>query len=108
LRLLEIISYKEKKTMTEFTLTESDPLREIDLANSRTLTVTNLAGASVQIFIDYNLNGTYTSAIKGSAGYRNPFTLVLQATKVVLKSDLESERVRVGIEGTGAKIKFIY
>ena len=94
--------------MKEFTLTETDSTRDVDLGNSRTLTVTNLAGASVKIYIDYNLNGTYTSAIKGSAGYGNPFTLTLGNTKVVQKSDLESENVRVGVDGVGAKIKFVY
>jgi hypothetical protein len=94
--------------MKEFTLTETDSTRDVDLGNSRTLTVTNLAGASVKIYIDYNLNGVYSSAIKGSAGYANPFTLTLGTTKVVQKSDLESENVRVGVEGVGAKIKFVY
>jgi len=94
--------------MKEFTLTETDGTRDVDLGNSRTLTVTNLAGASVQIYIDYNLNGIASSAIKGSAGYSSPFTLQLGDTKAVLKSDLESENVRVGIEGVGAKIKFVY
>jgi hypothetical protein len=97
---------KEEKTMPEFTLTEGDQPRDVDLGNSQTLTVTNLAGAAVKIFIDRKSNGNYTSAIKGNAGYTNPFTLQLGKLKVVQKKDLESEHVRVGIDGVGAKIKF--
>ena len=59
--------------MHEFTLTETDDSRNIDLGKSRVLTVANLFGDSVQVFIDYRLpNGNYSSAVKGSATYASP------------------------------------
>lgn len=96
--------------MQEFTLTENDNSRNIDLGNSPTLTVTNLAGNSVQVFIDYirDGSGVYWSAIKATAGYGDPFTLPLGDTKTVKKSDLLSENVRVAIKGVGARVKFVY
>lgn len=94
--------------MPDFTLNESNPTSEIDLGNSQTLTVTNVAGAVVRIYIDYESNGIYTSAIKGNAGYGNPFVLRQGQSKAVPKTDLESEHVRVGVEGLGAQINFNY
>jgi hypothetical protein len=100
------IILKEEKTMTEFTLTDNDPEREIDLGLSQVLTVTNLALNEVKVHIDLDSNGIWSSAIKANAGYSNPFTVQPAATKVVAKKDLESEHVRVGIDGDGAKVKF--
>lgn len=94
--------------MTDFTLTDRDKEREINLGNSKTLTITNLAGGSVEIYIDRESNGSYTSAIKGSAGYLNPITLHHRGKKEVQISDLESRRVRVAIKGDGAKVEFKY
>jgi hypothetical protein len=96
--------------MTEFTLTDSDAQRNIDLGLSRVISVTNLSLNSVKIHIDYDRNGSgqFSSAIKGSAGYSNPFTLQPEETKVVAKTDLESEHVRVAVDGDGFKVKFIY
>ena len=93
--------------MPEFTLTDTDSTRIIDLGNSRELGVLNLA-SGVKVFIDYDVNGTFTSAIKGSAGFANPFVLGPGDAKIVAKSDLESEHVRVGIDGDGAKVRFSF
>ena len=92
--------------MTEFTLTDSDPVREIELGLSQALTVTNLALTVVNVHIDLDLNGIWSSAIKAGVRYTDPITLQAGATKVVAKKDLESEHVRVGIDGDGAKVKF--
>ena len=94
--------------MIEFTLTDNTS-RDIDLGNSSVLGVTNLFGNNVEVFIDYNLgNGQFSSAIKGSAGYRNPFILQQGQAKAVSRTDLESEHVRVGVKGDGARVKFVY
>lgn len=92
--------------MTEFTLTDSDPVREIDLGLSQALTVTNLALTAVAVHLELDLNGIWSSAIRAGAGYTNPITLQSGATKVVAKKFLESEHVRVKIDGDGAKVKF--
>lgn len=93
--------------MPNFTLSD-EQTREIDLGNSATLTVTNLTGTSAQIYIDYKHGSSYTSAIKASAGYGDPFTLAGNGSKVVQRTDLESEHVRVGVKGTNASVKFSY
>lgn len=94
--------------MPEFTLTDANASRNVDLGNSPNMTVTNFGLGAVQVFFDYQVNGVFTSAIKGSAGYASPFTLLPGGTKVVNRRDLESENVRVGIDGDGARVKFVY
>ena len=93
--------------MPNFTLTE-DQTQEVDLGNSATLTVANQNANDAEIYIDYKKNGIWTSAIKGSAGYSDPFKLTGNSTKVVQKSDLESEHVRVGVKGDSTSVKFTY
>lgn len=93
--------------MPNFTLTDGQT-REIDLGNSATLTVTNQTGTTADIYIDYKTNGSYSSAIKGSAGYGDPFKVAGNGNKVVQKTDLESEHVRVGVRGDGASVRFDY
>ncbi len=78
------------------------------MGNSATLTVTNLTGTAADIYIDYQRNGGYSSAIKGSAGYGDPFSLPGNSVKVVQKSDLESENVRGGVKGDNASVRFNY
>jgi len=78
---------------------------EIDLGNSRVLSIT-ASGGNAKVYVDYKPGATYSSAIKGSAGYGSPFTVRDGETKVVNKSDLESEHVRVGVEN--ANISVIY
>jgi hypothetical protein len=74
-----------------------DNFLEIDLGNSaEEMTIT--AKGNAEVHIDYALGtGAYSSAIKGSAGYPNPFNLPKNASKIVKKADLESEHVRVGV-----------
>jgi hypothetical protein len=93
--------------MPNFTLTDGHT-QEVDLGNSAALTVANQTGNDAKIYIDYKKNGVWTSAIKGSAGFSDPFKLAGNGNKVVQKSDLESEHVRVGVEGDGASVKFTY
>ncbi|HYY57903.1 MAG TPA: hypothetical protein VE842_11270 [Pyrinomonadaceae bacterium] len=93
--------------MPNFTLTDGQK-QEVDLGNSNTLTITTLNATAAQIYIDYKTNGNYSSAIKGSAGYSNPINLAGNTTKVVQKSDLESEHVRVGVTGENSSVKFTY
>ena len=93
--------------MPNFTLTDGQT-RNVDLGNSANLTVTNLTATAADIYIDYQKNGGYSSAIKGSAGYGDPFSLAGNGTKVVPKTDLESENVRVGVKGNNASVKFDY
>ncbi|QLA82099.1 hypothetical protein EXV95_16515 [Acidovorax sp. JMULE5] len=85
-----------------------DTTREIDLGNSNGMSITApLARASVHV--DYQNpagSGNYSSAIKGSAGYGNPFTVPAGGTKAVLKTDLESEHVRVGARDAGITVTY--
>ena len=81
---------------------------QVDLGNSNSMSIT-AAGGTATVYVDYQNpagSGNYSSAIKGSAGYGNPFSVASGATKVVNKSDLESEHVRVDV--TGANITVVY
>ena len=82
----------------------ADGSQEIDLGNSNSMTITTNGNATVNV--DYRRNGTYSSAVKGSAGYGNPFNVLNGQPKTVNKSDLESEHVRVGVNS--ANITVIY
>jgi hypothetical protein len=82
-----------------------DNTDDIDLGNSNSMTITAVGG-SANVHVDYKLNGSYSSAIKGSAGYGNPFTISVGQTKVVNKSDLESENVRVGARNANIKVTY--
>ena len=79
--------------------------REIDLGNSNAMTIT-ANGGNASAHVDYLRNGAYSSAVKGSAGYGNPFNVLNGQPKTVNKSDLESEHVRVGVNS--ANITVIY
>jgi hypothetical protein len=97
--------------MTNFTLNDGET-REIDLGNSATVTITNTSpgGQAVNVSIDRkNTQNQWVSAIKGSAGFGNPFQLNSGQTKVINKvNDLESEHVRVGVAGNGGRISVTY
>ena len=90
--------------MTTKTINQ-DTKADIDLGNSRAMTITAVGG-NAKVYVDYKLNGSYSSAIKGSAGYGNPFTVKVGETKVVNKSDLESENVRVGARNANIKVTY--
>lgn len=83
----------------------------VDLGNVNSMTITNTSPGtrSVQAYIDYqSQSGQWASAVKGSAGYSSPITLAQGANKVVLKTDLESEHVRVGAQGDGGRVSVVY
>lgn len=87
--------------MPEITLID-EQTRIIDLGNSSKLTVINVGLKAVEIYID--LPDGSDSAIKGSTG--NPFTLQRGGSTEVEKTDLETEHVRLGVKGDGAKVTF--
>jgi hypothetical protein len=83
-----------------------DNTHEIDLGNSQAMSIT-ASGGNAQVYVDYKLkSGMYSNAIKGSAGYGNPFTVSNGATKLVNKTDLESEHVRVGVENANISVTY--
>ncbi len=85
-----------------------DTTRNIDLGNSNSMSIT-APGAQASVHVDYEHpagSGNYSSAIKGSAGYGNPFTVAAGGTKVVLKTDLESEHVRVGVRDASITVTY--
>ncbi|OGA64020.1 MAG: hypothetical protein A2710_22150 [Burkholderiales bacterium RIFCSPHIGHO2_01_FULL_64_960] len=85
-----------------------DTTREIDLGNSNGMSIA-APGAKASVHVDYQNpagSGNYSSAIKGSAGYGNPFTVPAGGTKAVLKADLESEHVRVGARDAGITVTY--
>lgn len=83
-----------------------DSTKNIDLGASAAMVISAIGGTA-QVFVDYQLSsGAYSSAIKGSAGYGNPFSVAGGNPKTVSKSDLESEHVRVGARN--AAIQVVY
>ncbi|KQB60944.1 MULTISPECIES: hypothetical protein [Acidovorax] len=67
------------------------------------------AAAKASVHVDYENPvgyGRCSSAIEGSAGYGNPFTVAVGGTKVALKTDLESEHVRVGARDAGITVTY--
>jgi hypothetical protein len=79
--------------------------KEIDLGNSNGMRIT-ANGGNASVHIDYKLNGSYSSAVKGSAGYGNPFNVGNGQTKIVNKLDLESEHVRVGANNANISVTY--
>ncbi len=83
-----------------------DTTHEVDLGNSQGMSIT-ASGGNAQVHVDYRLgSGIYSSAIKGSAGYGNPFPVNNGTTKVVNKTDLESEHVRVGARNATISVTY--
>jgi hypothetical protein len=82
-----------------------DGTSEIDLGNSNGMTIT-ANGGNASVHVDYNRNGAYSSAVKGSAGYNNPFTVGNGQTKTVNKADLQSEHVRVGVRNANISVTY--
>lgn len=80
---------------------------DVDLENSQGMSIT-AKGGSAEVYIDYKppKRSTYTSAIKASAGYGDPFYVDQNKTKSVSKTDLLAEKVRVGVKN--ANISVIY
>jgi hypothetical protein len=83
-----------------------DTTLEIDLGNSQAMSIT-ANGGKATVHIDYKLpSGAYSSAIKGSAGYGNPFQVNNGQSKLVKKTDLESEHVRVGVKKANISVTY--
>lgn len=85
-----------------------DSTSEIDLGNSTGMSIAAV-GAKASVHVDYQKpagSGYYSSAIKGSAGYGNPFTVAVGVPKAVPKTDLESEHVRVGARDAGITVTY--
>ncbi|CAN7148059.1 hypothetical protein [Acidovorax sp. Leaf78] len=84
-----------------------DDSKEIDLGNSTGMHIA-APGAQARVHVDYLPAGskTYSSAIKASAGYGNPFNVSAGGTKDVLKTDLESEHVRVGARNANITVTY--
>ena len=96
--------------MPQFDLADGTT-NEIDLGNSKGFKASNIGEAKAEVYVDRKSDvntGGYTSAVRGSAGYRSPIALNSRATKEVSKADLESEHIRVGVRGDGAKVQFEY
>jgi hypothetical protein len=86
-----------------------DGTAQIDLGNSPNGMSITAPGAKASVHVDYQKppgSGNYSSAIKGSASYGNPFSVAAGATKVVAKADLESEQVRVGAREAGITVTY--
>jgi hypothetical protein len=83
-----------------------DNTANIDLGHSASMSIT-ANGGNASVHVDYDPgSGVYSSAIKGSAGYGNPFTVTNGNSKVVQKSDLESEHVRVGARNANISVTY--
>lgn len=83
-----------------------DNTSTIDLGNSNGMSI-EASGGNASVHVDYDPgNGAYSSAVKGSAGYGNPFTVNNGQTKAVNKLDLESEHVRVGVRNANIKVTY--
>ena len=84
----------------------ADSTHNIDLGDVDSMTISSDNGTA-EVYVDYKLpNDTYSSAIKGSAGYGNPFNVTAGITKTVNKSDLESEHVRVGCRDNNITVNY--
>ncbi|MBD2492837.1 hypothetical protein [Nostoc sp. FACHB-280] len=77
----------------------------IDLGNSTAMNITAKNG-NAMVYVDYLKGGKYSSAIKPSAGYSSPFIVKDTHSKTVLKSDLESENVRVSVENADIVVTY--
>lgn len=95
--------------MPYFELKDGQTREDVDLGNSD-LNLVNMGTADAKVHIDYKKNNGWSSAIKGNAGYPDPFTLSSNGgTRKVKRTDLESETgLRVGVLGEGAKVTGTY
>src|SRR5208282_680378 len=103
-----IRQFRQKK-MPIFELKDGETKEGVDLGNSD-LNLVNTGTADAKVFIDYKARGYWSSAIKGNAGYPNPFVLSKGGgRRTVTRTELESETLlRIGVWGNGAKVKGEY
>lgn len=85
----------------------ADSTAEIDLGNSPGMSISAKDGIAT-VYVDYYnpKTGNYTSAIKASAGYLSPFQVHPGTSKDILKSDLESEHIRVGTKDASITVTY--
>jgi hypothetical protein len=95
--------------MPIFELKNGETTEGVDLGNSD-LDLVNTGRADAKVYIDHKVRGNWTSAIKGNAGYPNPFVLSKGGgRRTVVRTELESETgLRIGVWGNGAKVKGEY
>jgi hypothetical protein len=95
--------------MPNFELKDGQTKEGVDLGNSD-LDLVNTGTADAKVYIDYKVRGNWSSAIKGNAGYPNPFVLSNGGgRRTVTRTELESETsLRIGVWGEGAKVKGTY
>src|SRR5262249_33551104 len=98
------ISDKEAKMPKTITI-DADSSKEIDLGNSNVFTIT-ANGGNATVHVDYNRDGTYWTAIREETGIGNPFSVGDGQTKVINRTDLKSEHVRIAAKS--AKITVTY
>jgi hypothetical protein len=95
--------------MPKFELKDGETTEGVDLGNSD-LNLVNTGTADAKVYIDYKVRGNWSSAIKGNAGYPNPFVLTKGGgRRTVMRTGLESETgLRIGVWGEGAKVEGEY
>lgn len=87
----------------------AETVKNVYLGNVTAMAISNPSTYDLKVHIDYQAStGTWSSAVKGSAGYSIPFTLQAGQSKAVAKSDLESEYVRVCVQGDGGHVHVVY
>jgi hypothetical protein len=95
--------------MPNFEMKDGQTKEGVDLGNSD-LDLVNTGTADAKVYIDYKVRGNWSSAIKGDAGYPNPFVLSKGGgRRTVTRTDLQSETgLRIGVWGEGGKVKGKY
>jgi hypothetical protein len=95
--------------MPSFELKDGQTKEDVHLGNSD-LDLVNTGTADVKVYIDYKVRWNWSSAIKGDAGYPNPFVLSKGGgRRTVTRTDLQSETgLRIGVWGEGAKVNGEY
>lgn len=76
---------------------------QIDLGNSTGMNISAKSGTA-EVYVD-KPDGS-SSAIKASSGIGNPFKVTHGTPKAILKSDLETEHVRVGAKNNDIKVVY--
>jgi hypothetical protein len=93
--------------MGTFNLKE-DGQQVIDLGTSKAIQIRNTGHGRVELYIDHCPSGHWTSAIKANSGKPSPLRIPAGESITVLKSELESEHVRVGVHGDDACVQVNY
>jgi hypothetical protein len=97
--------------MTQVTLDDDNKEKEISLAQSRAVSITNRGPGDVKVHLDKQ--GESVSAVDKNATVDgkligNPITVEAGKTFVVLKTQLLYENIKIGIDGDGFNVTVIY